>query len=151
MRPTPAIRRTIVLVLDGLRPDAIDAFELPHLQRLRRRSAYTMSATTIAPSVTWPAMTSLASRLAIVAAFAPSSREVLGSDGGILVPPPDPSAFANAILDLVRDPGSRECIANRAAARARTFSWDRIFDDLLADYRRVIAASRATRVPARRL
>src|SRR5262245_35433264 len=59
MRPTPAIRRTIVLVLDGLRPDAIDVFELPHLQRLRRRSASTMSATTVAPSVTWPAMTSL--------------------------------------------------------------------------------------------
>ena len=93
----------------------------------------------------------MASRLAIVAAFAPSSREVLGDDGGILVPPTDPSAFANAILDLVRDPGSRERLANRAAARARTFTWDRIFDDLLADYRRVIAASRTTCVPARRL
>ena len=77
MRPTPAMRRTIVLVLDGLRPDAIDAFELPHLQR-------------------------------------------------------------------------RERLANRAAARARTFNWGRIFDDLLADYRRVIAASRESRAQARR-
>jgi arylsulfatase A-like enzyme len=59
MRLTPALHRVIVLVLDGLRPDALDAFSLPHLQRLRHRAAATLSATTVAPSVTWAAMTSL--------------------------------------------------------------------------------------------
>jgi glycosyltransferase involved in cell wall biosynthesis len=93
----------------------------------------------------------MASGLAIVAAYAPSSREVLGDDGGVVVPPTDPSAFASAILDLVRDHGPRDRLASRAVLRARSFSWDQIFDDLLADYRRVIAASRAPSARSRRL
>lgn len=49
----------IVAVLDGLRPDAIDAFALPHIQRLREAGAYAPDASTVAPSTTWAAMTSL--------------------------------------------------------------------------------------------
>jgi arylsulfatase A-like enzyme len=53
------IRRVIVVVLDGLRPDAIDAFDLTHARRLAQTGASTMSAATVTPSVTWAAMTSL--------------------------------------------------------------------------------------------
>lgn len=59
MRPTPAIRRVCVVVLDGLRPDALDVFDLVSLQRLRAHGAATLTASTVRPSVTWPAMTSL--------------------------------------------------------------------------------------------
>lgn len=53
------IRRVIVVVLDGLRPDAIGAFDLHHLHRLAEIGAATNSARTVAPSLTWPALTSL--------------------------------------------------------------------------------------------
>jgi predicted AlkP superfamily pyrophosphatase or phosphodiesterase len=53
------IRRVILVVLDGLRPDAILLFGLPHLERLRRRGAATFTARTVSPSVTAAAMGSL--------------------------------------------------------------------------------------------
>ncbi len=53
------IRRVVVVVLDGLRPDAIDAFDLKHLRRLAHNGASTMVAQTVSPSLTWPALTSL--------------------------------------------------------------------------------------------
>jgi len=52
------VQRVVIVVLDGLRADAIDAFALPTLTRLRCTSAYT-TAVTIEPSVTWAAMTTL--------------------------------------------------------------------------------------------
>jgi len=51
-------QRVVVVVLDGLRVDAIDAFALPTLMGLRRNGAYA-TAITVEPSVTWTAMTSL--------------------------------------------------------------------------------------------
>ena len=56
-----AIRRVIIVVLDGLRPDAIDAFELSNIRAMALSGASTMSARTVSPSCTWPAMTSLVS------------------------------------------------------------------------------------------
>lgn len=62
MRASPShIRRVILVVLDGLRPDAIDAFGLEHLQRLMAHGAWTRRATTVTPSVTAAAMGSLVS------------------------------------------------------------------------------------------
>jgi arylsulfatase A-like enzyme len=56
-----AIRRVIIVVLDGLRPDAIDAFDLSSIRAMAQNGASTMSARTVSPSCTWPAMTSLIS------------------------------------------------------------------------------------------
>lgn len=53
------IRRVIVVVLDGLRPDAIDGFDLAHLRGIAERGAHTLAGTTVAPSVTAAAMGSL--------------------------------------------------------------------------------------------
>jgi predicted AlkP superfamily pyrophosphatase or phosphodiesterase len=51
---------TVVLVLiDGLRPDAIDAADCPRLAALRDRSASTMRATSVMPSITLPCHTSI--------------------------------------------------------------------------------------------
>ena len=58
--PTPTnTRRVILVVLDGLRPDAVDNFDLHHLRRLSRIGASTMSARTVFPSLTWAALASL--------------------------------------------------------------------------------------------
>jgi arylsulfatase A-like enzyme len=61
MSARSGIRRVIVVVLDGLRPDAIDEFDLSNIRNLALNGASTMSARTVSPSCTWPAMTSLLS------------------------------------------------------------------------------------------
>jgi predicted AlkP superfamily pyrophosphatase or phosphodiesterase len=52
-------RRVILVILDGLRADAIDVFGLNTLQCLRKTTAHTSAARTVEPSVTWAVMTSL--------------------------------------------------------------------------------------------
>jgi hypothetical protein len=54
----------VLLVLDGLRADLIGSPRYPHLSALRQESAYTLDATTVLPSVTAAAMTSLFSGVA---------------------------------------------------------------------------------------
>lgn len=56
---TTETRRAILVVLDGLRPDAIDAFDLSNIRRLMQVCASTMTARTVSPSLTWPAITSM--------------------------------------------------------------------------------------------
>ncbi len=59
-RPAPApVRRVIVVVADGLRPDVIPLLDLPVLGRLLGQGAATLTACTVAPSVTAAAMGSL--------------------------------------------------------------------------------------------
>jgi predicted AlkP superfamily pyrophosphatase or phosphodiesterase len=53
------VRRVVLVVLDGLRPDAIERFDLTVLAELARRGASTLTATTVSPSVTAACMASL--------------------------------------------------------------------------------------------
>jgi predicted AlkP superfamily pyrophosphatase or phosphodiesterase len=59
--PTPerAIKRVIILSIDGLRPDAIELAPMPNLINLMKTSAYSLTAQTIRPSATLPAHTSM--------------------------------------------------------------------------------------------
>jgi arylsulfatase A-like enzyme len=58
--PAASVTRHVVLVsVDGLRPDAIDAFKAPTLQRLIREGSATLAASTILPSKTLPSHTSM--------------------------------------------------------------------------------------------
>lgn len=61
-----------------------------------------------------------------VASDSPGLRDSV-EDGktGILVPPDDTEAMAEATLELLRSPERREEMADRAAGRAREFSWNR--------------------------
>jgi Type I phosphodiesterase / nucleotide pyrophosphatase len=59
--PLPPARRVVLLVLDGLRADLVGDRRFPHLAALRDESAHTLDATTVLPSVTAVAMTSLLS------------------------------------------------------------------------------------------
>lgn len=59
MQNSPAVRRVILVVLDGLRPDAIGTFGLDHLRAYAARGAFTPRATTVSPSVTAAAIASL--------------------------------------------------------------------------------------------
>jgi predicted AlkP superfamily pyrophosphatase or phosphodiesterase len=58
--PVESITRHVLLVsIDGLRPDAIQRFDAPTLQRLVREGSYTLAASTITPSKTLPSHTSM--------------------------------------------------------------------------------------------
>lgn len=57
-RPAPALRVVLVSV-DGLRPDAIDRADAPHLRRLRARGASSPDAETVRPSITLPSHASM--------------------------------------------------------------------------------------------
>ena len=58
--PAAALTRAVLLVsIDGLRPDAIAAFEAPTLRRLMAEGGYTLTAQTILPSKTLPSHTSM--------------------------------------------------------------------------------------------
>ena len=58
--PATAVSRHVVVVsVDGLRPDAIDAYDAPTLQRLVREGSFTLAASTIHPSKTLPSHTSM--------------------------------------------------------------------------------------------
>jgi arylsulfatase A-like enzyme len=60
--PGAAITKNVILVsIDGLRPDAIERFTAPTLQRLLREGSYSLSARTILPSSTLPSHTSMLS------------------------------------------------------------------------------------------
>ena len=62
LRPLASLTRHVVLVsIDGLRPDAIERFDAPTLQRLVREGSYSLSAQTILPSTTLPSHTSMLS------------------------------------------------------------------------------------------
>ena len=53
------VRRAILVVLDGLRPDAIERFNLSHIRELASHGASSLSARTVAPSLTNAAVASL--------------------------------------------------------------------------------------------
>ena len=53
------VRRVVLIVLDGLRPDAIPRFDLRECRRLARRGASTSRARTVEPSLTATCMASL--------------------------------------------------------------------------------------------
>jgi predicted AlkP superfamily pyrophosphatase or phosphodiesterase len=60
--PVASLTKNVLLVsIDGLRPDAIDHFKAPTLQRLIREGSYSLSAKTIMPSTTLPSHTSMLS------------------------------------------------------------------------------------------
>ena len=58
IRSSP-VRRVVLVVLDGLRPDAIQQFRLQRIASLARRGASTFRAQTVSPSITPCAMASL--------------------------------------------------------------------------------------------
>ena len=59
MRPLTPIQRVVLVVLDGLRPDAIPRFGLTEIGGALRGGAHTVLARTVTPSVTACAMASL--------------------------------------------------------------------------------------------
>ena len=69
----------------------------------------------------------MAAGVPLVASSAGSLPEVVDEPrGGVLVPPGDPRALANATVRLLDDPGARSALSSSARESARRFSWDAV-------------------------
>lgn len=86
-----------------------------------------------------PALEAMAAGVPVVVADATALPWVVG-DAGLLAPPGDESAWADALAGLLDDPAERERRAADGRARAATFDWDRAGRALLAGYHRGLAA-----------
>ncbi|MBB6669818.1 glycosyltransferase family 4 protein [Cohnella nanjingensis] len=78
------------------------------------------------------ALEAMACGLPVVAANAGALPDTV-EDGasGLLCPPADPSAFADALIRLYREPGLRAALSERAIQEAQSRSWDDVFGRLL--------------------
>jgi glycosyltransferase involved in cell wall biosynthesis len=78
----------------------------------------------------------MASGIAIVTADVGASR-VLIEDGkqGLLVPPKDPAAYADAVEALIRFPARRKRLGQAAVAASRAYNWTDILDSVVSVYR----------------
>ncbi len=100
------------------------------------RSGYIMAS----PALGWESfgivlLEAMASGLPVVASDIPGYRAVL-EDGvqGILVPPGDSGALADALLELIDDEAKRKTLSAAALRRAREFSWERLVGDVEEAY-----------------
>src|SRR4051812_46782031 len=73
----------------------------------------------------------------VVASDISGYRDVMRPDAGVLVPPDDSLALADAVVALLEDEPRRRQLAAGARTRARKYSWDDIGARLLAIYERV--------------
>lgn len=90
----------------------------------------------------------MASGVPAIGADVGPTRELLAAGGGVTFPAGDVSELAARVVELADDAGERRTLATRALAFARACTWDRVFDDLVADYMRVMAESAAASAPA---
>lgn len=92
---------------------------------------------------------SLAHGRAVIASAVGGVPEILDHGGGLLVPPGDPEALADAMCTLLADPA----LAARLGAEGRAlvhdrFGTDRMVDESLRLYRRLLAARSHRETPA---
>jgi predicted AlkP superfamily pyrophosphatase or phosphodiesterase len=96
--------KVILVVIDGCRPDALDAASTPVIDRLIASGASTMSARTVEPSITLPAHFSLFTSLN------PRDHNVTTNTGN-----PSPSSTACSIFEAVK---------NQQLKTAAVYSWE---------------------------
>jgi glycosyltransferase involved in cell wall biosynthesis len=84
-----------------------------------------------------PVLEALAMDLPVVATDGGATPELIG-DAGILVPPGDHAALADALEFLLSSPGASEALAVRARAQASRHSWDATARQLEDVFRRFI-------------
>ena len=87
----------------------------------------------------------MAAGVPVVAAAVGAVPEVVDPPrGGILVPPDDPDALAEAALRLLDDPAARAATSASARVSAERFSWDAVAERHLEFLREIAAAGRGT-------
>ncbi|MDI6753461.1 MAG: glycosyltransferase family 4 protein [Thermodesulfobacteriota bacterium] len=92
----------------------------------------------------FPAAEAMACELPVVASTAGALPEVVGNDGaGILVPPRNATALAQAITRLLKDPALRQGMGQAARRRVlRLFTWENAARQMVEVYKETIHAHR---------
>jgi glycosyltransferase involved in cell wall biosynthesis len=99
----------------------------------------------------FPASEAMACGLPVVANAAGALPEVVGSDGeaGVLVPPRNPRALADAVAGILAEPGRAERMGRAARARVlRTFRWSEAADRLVGVFEETLRAAHRRPRPA---
>jgi phosphatidylinositol alpha-mannosyltransferase len=80
----------------------------------------------------------------VIASDIPGYRDVMTAEAGVLVPPGDPRALADAVVALLGDEQRRRILgANARLVAQEHYSWDQIARRLLGLYERVLGRERA--------
>lgn len=76
----------------------------------------------------------------IVTCDIPGYRTVM-ADGqeGLMVPPEDESALAQALIRLLSDPAARHVMGQRGRAKAQAYAWERVSEQVLIYYQELMA------------
>jgi phosphatidyl-myo-inositol alpha-mannosyltransferase len=75
----------------------------------------------------------------MVLADNPGFRSVMGdSDAAVMLPHDDAAAWAQAVIELIRDPARRQAMSTAGLARVQRFAWPRVTDEVLNVYERVL-------------
>jgi phosphatidylinositol alpha-mannosyltransferase len=83
----------------------------------------------------------MAAGLAVVTSRLPHfDRTIRSGENGILVTPRRSQEFADAVVTLLHDPALRERLGAEAQRTALQYPWDRVVEDLLAAYDRLVPA-----------
>lgn len=91
---------------------AADIFVLPSIEKFESFGLVNLEA--------------MASGLPVVASKIGGVPDVIGDDSGILVPPRNPNALAEAIIYLLDNESERKKMGENARLRARKYSWNEI-------------------------
>jgi phosphatidylinositol alpha-mannosyltransferase len=81
----------------------------------------------------------MASGKPVVATDNVGYRDLLSPDEGILVPPGDAIAFAQAITALIDDDARRRELGANGVRKAARYDWDRVVDQTLELYREIVS------------
>jgi phosphatidylinositol alpha 1,6-mannosyltransferase len=82
----------------------------------------------------------MASGLVVLSADAGNTRELIGTDRGVIVPVEQPGAIAAALEDLSTDRSRHGAIRDAAQRWAAQRTWTQVWNGLFAEYQRVITA-----------
>ena len=107
-------------------------------------TAYASSDVFLFPSVTDTfgnvLLEAMASGLVVVSADAGNTRELVGSDRGVIVHAEQPGVIAAALQSLAQDRARHAAIRTSAQAWARERTWATVWNGLFSEYQRVINA-----------
>ncbi len=125
-----------------------DAIFTGRLSGIPLSTAYASADVFLFPSVTDTfgnvLLEAMASGLVVVSADAGNTRELVGTERGVIVTAEDRGAIANALRALEADRARHAAIRTAAQRWARDRTWEQVWNGLFAEYRDVISARAAS-------